>query len=64
MLVSPIAMSRPCPALPCLLLFIGEEKGLLLFAFGFYFGLWRVFWALAFALGFLLWEAFGRGKSY
>jgi hypothetical protein len=40
-----------------------EGLRLLLFAFGFYFGLWRVFGALTFALGFLVWEAFGREKN-
>jgi hypothetical protein len=37
-----------------------EGWGLLLFAFGFYFGLWLG----SFALGFLVWEAFGREKNY
>jgi hypothetical protein len=37
-----------------------EGGGLLLFALGFYFGLWLD----SFALGFLVWEAFGREKNY
>jgi hypothetical protein len=35
----------------------------LLFAFGFYFGFWKVFGALAFALGFFGVGSFWKGKE-
>jgi hypothetical protein len=64
MQVSPVTMSCPSPkasAPLCLPLFIKgplkEEEGLLLFAFGFWFGGLFGLWLDFFALGFLVWEA-------